>query len=302
MRERFDGDGGRALLLDVLLRQDIVQRDVSLATTLVDQGELCEYQPGDHIVTQGACDNDVYFLLAGESNVLVNDRFVGSRIEGTCIGEMSALDASASRSATVEAKTTVVALKVSESTFRVALERHPIAFKALAQLLAVRLRRRLNFVHTSNPVPLVVIGSSGDALPMANELQTAFKHDRFDAVVWPNGVFGHNGIAFESLAQVAGRADFAAFVVSPDDKVTRKHNEDLAPRDNLVFALGVFLSQLAHERVFLIKPQDADVKVPTDLLGVTQITYGLKPGRTIEAAIAPVCLELRKAIASLGLR
>jgi CRP-like cAMP-binding protein len=59
-------------------------------------------------------------------------------MEGTCIGEMSALDASAARSATVEAKTAVVALKGPESTFRVALERHPIAFKALAQLLAVR--------------------------------------------------------------------------------------------------------------------------------------------------------------------
>ena len=107
---------------------------------------------------------------------------------------------------------------------------------------------------------------------------------------------------FDSLAQVASRADFAAFVVSPDDKVTRKHPGDLAPRDNLVFALGVFLSQLARERVFLIKPQEVDVKIPWDLLGVTQINYTLKPGRTIEAAIAPVCLELRKAIASLGLR
>jgi len=81
---------------------------------------------------------------------------------------MSALDASASRSATAEAKTTVVALKVSESTFRIALEHHPMAFKALAQQLAVRLRRRLNFVHTSNPVPLVVIGSSADALSPTN--------------------------------------------------------------------------------------------------------------------------------------
>ena len=302
MRERFEGNGGRGLLLDVLLRQDIVQRDVSLATTLAEQGQLCEYQPGDHIVTQGASDNDVYFLIAGESNVLVNNRFVGSRIEGTCIGEMSALDASASRSATVEAKTTVVALKVSESTFRVALERHPIAFKALAQLLATRLRRRLSFVHASNPVPLMVIGSSADGLPMANELQTAFQHDRFDAVVWPNGVFGPNGIAFDSLAQVASRADFAAFVVSPDDKVTRKHSEDLASRDNLVFALGVFLSQLARERVFLIKPLEVDVRIPWDLLGVTQITYTLKPGRTVEAAIAPVCLQLRKTVASVGLR
>ena len=99
MCERFEGNGGRDLLLDVLLRQDIVQRDESLATTLADAGELCEYQPGDHIVTQGASDNDVYFLLAGESNVLVHNRFVGSRLEGTCIGEMSALDASALRSA-----------------------------------------------------------------------------------------------------------------------------------------------------------------------------------------------------------
>jgi hypothetical protein len=90
--------------------------------------------------------------------------------------------------------------------------------------------------------------------------------------------------------------------VSPDDKVTRKHNEDLAPRDNLVFALGVFLSQLAHERVFLIKPQDVDVEGSVGPARRDADHYGLKPGRTIEAAITPVCLELRKAVASLGLR
>jgi len=86
---------------------------------------LVAFAPNSDIVTQGGSDNCVYFILSGEANVSVNDRFIGARVEGTCIGEMSAVDPAAPRSATVRAKTEVIALKLQEPAFRAALDAHP---------------------------------------------------------------------------------------------------------------------------------------------------------------------------------
>lgn len=302
MKERFDGPTGRPLLIEALRKQDIVQQDVALATELADAGKLLEYEPGTNIVTQNATDNSVFFLLAGESNLLVNERFFGTRADGTCIGEMAALDPAAPRSATIQAKTVVVALEVPEPAFRKALENHPVAYKPLAQLLAQRLRQRSRFVQPPNPQPVLFIGSSAEALSIANELQAGFKHDKFESIVWPNGVFGAGGIAFDSLAQLASGADFAAFVISPDDTVLSRKEEHLAPRDNVVFELGLFMGQLARERVFLVKDHNTDVKIPSDLLGITPVTYVMKPGTSLEVALAPACHEIRKAITKLGVR
>jgi CRP/FNR family cyclic AMP-dependent transcriptional regulator len=302
MKERFEGGTGRGLLLEVLQKQDIVQYDKSLAEALADGGEILEFDAGADIVRQDGADNDVFFLLAGEANVLVNDRFVGARTEGTCIGEMAALDAAAPRSATIRAKSLLVALKVSESVFRAACEAHPFVFKALAQLVANRLRQRSAFVQPPNPQPMLFIGSSTEALPIANELQSGFKHDKFDAIIWKDGVFGPGGVAFDSLSQVAGRADFAAFIISPDDAVISREEEKLAPRDNVIFELGLFMGVLDRPRVFLIREHDADVKIPSDLLGITQVTYVLKKGVDLVTALGPVCNELRKAIQAQGVR
>jgi predicted nucleotide-binding protein len=302
MKERFEGGAGRGLLLEVLQKQDIVRYDNSLAEALADGGQVVQFDAGADLVRQDGADNDVFFLLAGEANVLVNDRFVGARKEGTCIGEMAALDAAAPRSATVRAKSVVVALKVPEPAFRAACDAHPLVFKALAQLVAERLRQRSAFVQPPNPQPMLFIGSSTEALSIANELQGGFKHDNFDAIIWKDGVFGPGGVAFDSLAQMAGRADFAAFIISPDDTVISRDAEKLAPRDNVIFELGLFMGVLDRQRVFLIREHDSDVKIPSDLLGITQVTYVLKNGGNLATALGPVCTELRKAIAAQGVR
>lgn len=302
MRERFEGGDGRVRLIEALRKQDIVQYDAGLATALAEAGTIVTFAPGQNVVTQGGSDNSVFFLLAGEASLLVHDRVFGSRGEGTCIGEMAAIDSSAKRSATIQATTDMVALEIQEPAFRNALDEHPMAYKALAQLLAQRLRERSRFVRPPNPRPTLFVGSSAEAVSIANELQAGFKHDPFDAIVWPNGVFGPGGVAFDSLEQMAERADFAAFVISPDDTVLSRDNQVPAPRDNVIFELGLFMGHLARERVFLVKEQSSDVKIPSDLLGITPVTYIWKQGAPIEAAIAPACHEIRKAIKDQGPR
>lgn len=300
MKTRFEGQEGRRLLIEALLRQDLVQHDEVLAVALADSGELIEFQSNSEIVTQEGADNDVYFLLTGECNAFVNDRYVGTRADGTCIGEMAAIDSAAPRSATVRTKTDVVALKVSEPKFRAALDSRPQAYRFLGQLLADRLRQRSRYYKPPNPQPVLFIGCSAEAVPIANELQAGFKHDPISAIVWTNGVFGPGGITFDSLYQVANSVDFAAFVISPDDTVISRATEFYAPRDNVIFEMGLFMGRLDRERVFLVKHHDLDVKIPSDLLGITLSTYVLKSPVNLAASLGPVCTELRKAIGKLG--
>jgi CRP/FNR family transcriptional regulator, cyclic AMP receptor protein len=302
MKQRFEGESGFRLLIETLKKQDIVEHDESFATAIARAGELVEFASGSDIIIQDDSDNSILFLLSGQANVFVNDRFIGTREEGSCIGEMAALDAAARRSATVRAKTDVLTLRVSEVNFRAALESHPHHYRALAQLVAYRLRQRSEFYQPPNPEPVLFIGCSTEALGIANELQAAFKHDRMSAIIWTNGVFGPSGTALESLLKLADSADFAAFVISPDDTViSRKHEQD-APRDNVIFELGLFMGKLDPKRVFLIKEHSADVKIPSDLLGITPVTYVMKSSGNIEVAIGPVCTELRKVISELGVR
>ena len=302
MKERFEGESGRKLLIEVLLKQDVVEHIGAFAELLADNGEVVEFPPNTDIVVQDDTDNSVFFLLAGEANVFVNDRFVGPRADGTCIGEMAAIDPSARRSATVRAKSDVVALKLSESAFRGALDKHPTAYKALAQLLAHRLRQRSQFYQPPNPEPVLFIGCSSEALPFANELQLGFKYDRISAIVWTNGVFGPSGTAVESLYRLADSADFAAFLISPDDTIISRDREVPAPRDNVIFEIGLFMGRLESRRVFLITEHGDDVKIPSDLLGITPITYVVSPTKQLSAVVAPVCTELRNAIMQIGVR
>src|SRR5579871_4895570 len=112
MKERFDGVEGKRRLIEALKQQRLVEHEAKLAEMLADAGEVTEFSPGDLICEQGAADNHVYFIIAGEASVFVNDRYVSSRLVKEAIGEMAAFDPTAPRSATVRAKALLVALRV----------------------------------------------------------------------------------------------------------------------------------------------------------------------------------------------
>ena len=116
------------------------------------------------------------------------------------------------------------------------------------------------------------------------------------------GVFGPGGISIDALISEVDASDFAAFIFGPDDKVFSRHQDYEAPRDNVVFELGLFMGRLDRHRSFIIKDQHSDIKIPTDLLGVTPITYVSKPGEDLSAPVATICTELQKVIKAVGVR
>jgi CRP/FNR family cyclic AMP-dependent transcriptional regulator len=302
MQSRFEGTDGRRRLIDALKACSLVEHNEAFASRLAEVGQLASFEAGGVIMTQGADDNDVYFILVGQAEVTVNGRHVAVREVRATVGEMSLLSPTEPRSATVTARSQVVALKVSEPDFYQVAQEHPQVWRVLAQVVAERLRQRSALLNLPNTKPLLFLGCSVESLEIAQEIQLGLKHVNVEAVVWTDGVFGPSGVAIDALLNTVNETDFAVFVFSPDDKVISRDHEYNAPRDNTVFELGLFMGKLERSRTFIVKEQGTDVKIPTDLLGITPLTYVYRPGGNLAAAVAPVCTELRKVINSLGVR
>ena len=77
----------------------------------------------------------------------------------------------------------------------------------------------------------------------------------------------------ENLLDALDTFDFAVLVLSSDDTVDIRGVRTLAPRDNVVFETGLFTGRIGRERTFIILPDDPEVRIPTDLLGVNVLTY-----------------------------
>lgn len=106
----------------------------------------------------------------------------------------------------------------------------------------------------------------------------------------------------ESLEKVSHEADFAVLVLTPDDVTTSREAEKLAPRDNVVFELGLFIGSLGRERCFLVHEQRPDLKLPSDLLGVKAATFKHPANDDLKAVLGTQCFLMSERIAKLSSR
>ena len=153
-----------------------------------------------------------------------------------------------------------------------------------------------------NPRPVLFVGCSSEALKFAREIQTALEHDPIIVKPWTDGIFDAGSFPLESLERELLEVDFAVLVLSPDDIVISRNSASDAPRDNIVFELGFFMGALTRSRTFLLVPRGGDFKLPTDLMGVTPLTYRTELEPDTAAVVARACNELRKLILAIGPR
>jgi hypothetical protein len=149
--------------------------------------------------------------------------------------------------------------------------------------------------------PTVFIGSSGEGLEVAENLQSVLD-DHCEATVWNQGPFGLSETGIASLLQAAASYDFAVLVLTPDDLTIRRNAAASSARDNVLFEAGLFVGALGLQRTFLVSCRQDDLRLPTDLDGVTRATYRIRRDGSLRAALNPVGLEIRRAMKELGLR
>jgi predicted nucleotide-binding protein len=123
-----------------------------------------------------------------------------------------------------------------------------------------------------------------------------------EVTLWNEGVFGPGRSYLESLVTALDRFDFAVLIFTPDDLVLSRDVSVLAPRDNIMFELGLFMGRLGRSRTFVVMRGDRDLKLPTDLSGVTVTQFdGNRSDGNLIAAVGPACLLIRRSIKDLGL-
>lgn len=300
MKERFENDG-RHQLLEALKRQEFVAGNVKLADALIKHGELLEFKKGDKLITEGGEDNEIYLLLAGSVAVVIKGNEINVRKAGQHVGEMAAIEPAQKRSATIVAHDTVVALKIKSADFTSIGENYPQIWLPIARELSRRLFQRNELIPPPNEYPKLFIISSTEALEVANEIQSQLQHDVFSAV-WSQGVFFAGGYPIEALEKAVSESDFAVAIAQPDDIVETRGTRYSTLRDNVLFELGVFMGRLTRHRAILVHPRVTGLKLPSDLHGLTLVSYDPgKPGE-LAARLGPACHEIRKLVKNLGVR
>ena len=115
-------------------------------------------------------------------------------------------------------------------------------------------------------------------------------------------VFGPSQFVITELEKQIQEADFAVLVLGRDDEVISRNQKSDAPRDNVIFELGLFIGALSHERTFMIVPRGCNIKIPTDLFGLTPLDYRLENSDDFISLLGPACDQLRDIIHKIGVK
>lgn len=300
MLHRFEGDAGRRLRVESLVTQKMVGGNRVLAEQLADIVRLRQLAAGEMFIEQNGTDNDVFMVLAGAVQIVINGRTVGRRGPNDHVGEMAAIEPAQKRAASVIALEESVVAAISEPQLAELGNTYPELYRCLAKELARRLLQRNAFVNATHDKIRVFIISSAEAREVARTIQNAFERDPFTTVVWTDDVFKVAHYTLQSLEDQVDTCDFAIAITHADDATESRGKRWPAPRDNVIFELGLFMGRLGKNRAILMEPRDEGIKLPSDFAGITTVPYRYEPGPDAVALMAPACNKLRQHILALG--
>lgn len=136
--------------------------------------------------------------------------------------------------------------------------------------------------------PRLFIASSSEGLAYAKALKKLLKPG-FDCDTWNEGAFRPGEYTLESLIERSANYDGAVVVATADDRVWSRAREAAAPRDNLILEYGLFVATFGRRRALLVVEGGRDMKLPTDVAGLTYLPFRRtrKPAKGLrDAAVA----------------
>jgi Predicted nucleotide-binding protein containing TIR-like domain len=149
--------------------------------------------------------------------------------------------------------------------------------------------------------PTLFVGSSSEGFRIAQAVQV-----NLDGVcevkLWTQGVFGLTRGTLESLVTAADEFDFAVLVLTSDDLNISRGTAKPAARDNVLFELGLFIGSLGRDRTFILYNGADRPALPSDLAGVTTLTFVPHSDGNLVAALGASCTRIQDVIDSLGIR
>jgi predicted nucleotide-binding protein len=112
--------------------------------------------------------------------------------------------------------------------------------------------------------------------------------------VWTQGVFGLSENSLDSLEKLRGKIDYAILVLTPDDLLVSREQQQNTPRDNVIFELGYFMGMLGPKRAFMVFDRKNPPKLPSDLGGITPAKYELHSDGDLASSLGAACTKIRR--------
>ena len=125
--------------------------------------------------------------------------------------------------------------------------------------------------------PIIFIGSSSKSLGIAQKLRDGLS-EIGKVTVWNEceALDDPGSHLLQNLLGISQVFDFAIMVFGPDDNLlTDKFQVLKVPRDNVIFELGLFMSQLGPGRAFVVvvKKRDEPLEIMNDIEGLLYVSY-----------------------------
>lgn len=152
-------------------------------------------------------------------------------------------------------------------------------------------------MNASPPPARLFLGSSSEGREVARNLQAELG-GVCEVVRWDQNVFEPSGYTLDSLLGVAASVDFAVLVATPDDTTVSRGVEASTARDNIVLEFGLFAGALGRKRTFLLAT--GDLRLPTDVLGLTRLPYRPQSDDNHRAAVNDAALQIEQQVRSQG--
>jgi hypothetical protein len=119
---------------------------------------------------------------------------------------------------------------------------------------------------------------------------------------WKTAAWPPSHDTLDGIKKLLDIADFAAFILNANDVAIIRGQRENIPRDNVIFELGMSFGQIGRDRTFIFAPKGpgAEIRMLSDLLGITAITFE-RDGNSKQTMANPA-RKLRPVINQLGPR
>jgi CRP/FNR family transcriptional regulator, cyclic AMP receptor protein len=294
LKERFAGQ----LLQEAMEKQKSLVSARDLIGPLIAAGTVQEVAIGEALVTEGAEDTDVFFILAGKFEIqLKGNRNKGYRGEGDLVGDFVASRPTILRSATLIAAEANAVLQVSLDDLRRITESNAGFWKAMNEQSVARLVERNAALKACNDAPRILIFSSSEAREVMGEVVIQMATQEIIVETWDH-IFSISQYPVPDLLAALDRSDFAIAIASPDDVVISRKKSKSAPRDNVTFEFGLAIGRLGLERAFLLCESGRNLKLPSDLFGLNYVSY--KGAALLQSQIQAACERIARRVRKDG--
>ena len=205
LKSIMDNDMARKCLM---MQNILIGVNQEVINQIMNDGTIVRYKRGQVVTKQGDSGEATFFILKGLLDVLVNNRKVAERKAKECVGEMSVLDPTQNRCATLVAAEDTHLLQIPSKSMEQLLSENLSIVRNVAIELCSRLRERSRYHESPNSLPRIFIGSSLEGLPIAKNISK--KLEGVETKLWNKDVFNPSESNIEALVTQARSSDFAA--------------------------------------------------------------------------------------------